>query len=139
MGKNSGFSFEISSKYVEFWRYNILITCECFDAEGKREEFVSVDDEIAPVGTNCDCCPKDYPSNRVVKFDTTPCHHLQVYIYVMPHSIPSGCNIEDKAPFDMDISVRHKDSFTEVLRLEVNSWSGGAFELSVNQNGVTVE
>lgn len=139
MEENSGFVAEISSEYVDFWRYNVLITCECFDADGRREEFVSADDEIAPVGTNCEFCPSNYPANRVVKFETKPCHHLRVYIYIMPHSIPVGGQIEDRPPFDMDVRVRLKGSFTEMLRLTVNSWSGDTFELSVDQNGVTVE
>ncbi len=139
MGKNSGFNIEVTSKFSEFWRYNILITCGCFDENDERVDFISVDGELAPVGSNYERRPSDFPSKHIVKFDAAAYHHLLIYIYVIPHSIPVNVSIEDGEPFDLDVCVRYDGSVVGKRNLLVNNWSGASFELQVDSDNIMIK
>lgn len=143
---DEGFSVEIESRCDHFWRYNLAVTCGCFErgAGGedgselhigsevyRRKDFVAAEDFVAPVGANMECCPEDCPSSRGVKFETVPCDCLKMYVYVIPHSLPVDCRISDFPPFDLHIRVmRGRATIHDELH-KVNAWSGASIELLV--------
>lgn len=131
MGKKEGFSVEMTSKFEEFWRYNLLVTCGCIDESGNQVSFASVDDEVAPVGSNLEQCPEGYPANRVVGFEAAACHHLLMFIYVIPNSIRLGC-IDDELSFNVDLRVLRDGQVITCRQLEVNRWAGATFELRID-------
>lgn len=133
MGENGGFKVEITSDFENFWRYNVAVTCGCFDAEGERVGFASVDDSIAPVGSSLTKRPADYPTKRVVSFDTVECHHLLAYLYVIPHTMPAGREVADEQPFSLDVCVTRRGVQVFKQRFSVNSWSGTSLELKIGE------
>lgn len=131
MGKNEGFSVEISSDFEQFWCYNVAVTCGCFDEFDERVGFASADDSVAPVGSNLDRCPAGYPSKRVVRFDTVACDHLLMYLYVIPHTIPLGRAIDEYKPFSLKVRISRGGRVVATHNFAVNRWSGASIELRV--------
>ncbi|MBQ2703450.1 MAG: hypothetical protein IJF63_06300 [Alistipes sp.] len=132
MGKKEGFEVEIWSDFEEFWCYNIMVTCGCFDENGGRVGFASADDSVAPVGANLAKRPSDYPSKRMVKFDTEECDHLLMYIYVIPHTIPIDRAIDEHKPFMLNVRITRGGRLVVSRNLQVNRWSGASLEVRSN-------
>lgn len=154
MNINEGFSVEISCGYEQFWRYNLAVTCGCFDRnrgdandnseiEGTgengaistggdrftRKDFISAEDFIAPAGTNMESRPDNCPKERGIRFSTIGCDCLKMYVYVIPHSLPVDRHIADYPSFDLRIRVtRGKETVCDDLHT-VNAWSGASIEL----------
>ena len=136
---SEGFSVEITSDYKELWRYNLAVTCGCFDDEGKgednpRRDFIAAEDTIAPTGSNLKACPTDYPSQRGISFTTTPCDYLMLYVYVIPHSLPQDRIIEHTKPFKMRIRITRGKAVVCDTDYNVNSWAGESIELKVQKD-----
>ena len=133
MSKNEGFKVEISSDFEEFWCYNVAVTCGCFDEEERRVGFASADDAIAPVGSNLKKAPSDYPAKRLDRFETEECHHLLMYIYIIPHTIPIDRVIDEHKPFPLKVRVSRGGKVVTTQTLPVNRWSGASLELRVGE------
>ena len=133
MSKFEGFKVEISSDFDEFWCYNILVTCGCFDVEGRQVGFASADDTIAPVGSNLDRKPSDYPSKRVVKFETSECDHLHMYIYVIPHTIPLNRDVDESTPYMLNVKISRAGEVVLKRKFSVNRWSGASLEVNTGK------
>lgn len=139
MGKmkiNEGFSVEITSSYDRFWRYNMAVTCGCFDDEGKgddnpRRDFIAAEDVVAPTGSNLQRCPDGYPSQRALSFETVACDYLLMYLYVIPHSLPSERDVEECEPFRLRIVVRRGNAVIVDETRSVNCWSGASVEMRI--------
>ncbi len=129
MGKNEGFKVEISSGYDGFWRYNIMVTCGCFDENDNRVGFASAEDIVAPIGANLESAPKEYPSKRVVQFDTVPCDHLLLYMYVIPHTIPLGRDVDEHKPYLLNVRITKGGRLVSNREFPVNVWSGASLEI----------
>ena len=133
MGKNEGFKVEITSDFADFSRYNVAVTCGCFDEKGERIAFVSAEDTIAPVGSERVAAPKGRSSKRLISFETDECHHLQMYIYLIPYTTPSGRDIGDYKPFSLDVRVMRGGRVVLKQQYSVNQWSGASIELKVGE------
>lgn len=129
-----GFSVEIASSYDQLWRYNLALTCGCFDDIGKgsdnpRKDFIAAEDFIAPVGANLTRCPDDYPADRTLRFTTVSCDYLLMYLYVIPHTLPQERDISDCEPFPLRITVKRGNAIIHEHLYEINCWSGASIEL----------
>ena len=133
MSKFEGFKVEIESDFEEFWCYNVAVTCGCFDAADNRVGFASADDKVAPVGANLQQPPKGTPSKRRVEFETMACHHLLMYIYIIPHTLPAGNEIAEYKPFEMSVRVTREGSAVLKRTFTVNRWSGASIELKAGE------
>ena len=125
-----GFKIEISSSFEYFWRYNVAVTCGCFDAQGERVGFASADDHIADVGADMKNPPQGYVSPRTVTVSTVPFDHLLMYIYVIPHTLPEGRDVAEYKPFDLKVRITRDGKGVVNKVYSVNSWSGASIELS---------
>lgn len=128
-----GFKVEISSSYEYFWRYNVAVTCGCFDGGGNRVGFASADDHLADVGAGMKTAPKGFVLPRTVTFSTVPCERLLMYIYVIPHTLPEGRDVAEYKPFDMTVRVTRDGRNVLTKTYSVNSWSGASIELSAEE------
>lgn len=126
---NEGFRVEITSGSDRFWRYNTAVTCGCFDASDRGIDFIGTEDIIAPVGSNLKERPADYPAARKIEFETAPCDHILMYLYVIPHTLPAESAIADCKPFDMRIKVMRGRAIVLDRIFPINSWSGASIEL----------
>jgi hypothetical protein len=127
------FTVSLQSRYVELWRYNIVLTCGCFDEVGERTDFLSKESFVAAVGSNLDCAPASLESHSAMTLTTTPCASIVAYIYLIPHTLPSTRAIEEYAPFDLKIRITaDKDEiYTKIHK--INQWSGASIELKLPQ------
>ena len=53
MTDQKGFRIEVSSRFEEFWRYNVAMTGGLFDARGERIGFASTEDTVAETERTC--------------------------------------------------------------------------------------
>lgn len=129
MGKNESFRVKISSDFEEFWRYNVLGYCGCFDEEGNRVEYHAIDDTIAPLDSDYDSCPEGCPLTRSVEFETVESRYMQLFIYVLPHSIHLFSVVEKYPPYILSVQVWHGERLIIDKQVLVNCWSGAEVEL----------
>lgn len=128
---NDGFKVEISSAFERLWCYNMAVTCGCFDADGNRIDFVAAEDTVAPVGAGLTARPQGYEIPHTLRFETAPCDHLLMYIYLIPHTLPAERDIADTEPFDLHLRItRGRETVTDRI-FSINRWSGASIELRV--------
>ena len=126
-----GFSVEISSSFDKFWCYNVAVTCGCFDDNGNRTGFASVEDTVADVGANLTAPPADYRQPRIVSFSTERCARLLMYLYIIPHTLPSDNDIGGSKPFELRVTARRGTEMVFDRIFTVNRWSGASIELNI--------
>ena len=134
MADKATYGIEIDSNYPEFWRYNIAVTCGLFDADNNQIGFVPAESTVAPVGSNLEKCPEGVEKSRSLVFTAGDCDHLRMYIYIIPHSLPSGRMIADCKPFPLSIKVSHAGRTLLHEKHEINQWSGASIEITVSRN-----
>lgn len=132
MTDNKGFSIEISSPFEGFWRYNAALMCGCFDAADNRTGFASAEDTVAEVGANLPRKPAGYPTDRKVRLTTDPCDHLQLYLYLIPHTLPADNAIVESKPFRLDIQIAYGGRKLRTEHFEINQWSGASLEMRID-------
>ena len=129
--KEQGFKIELKSRYDEWWRYNADLMCGCFDADDNRIGFVSTASDMADVGANLKGRPDNLPATRSVVLETPPCDHLVLYVYIIPHTLPAGNDIDSTRPFEAEIRITRGGRLLHSEKRAINQWSGASIELKV--------
>lgn len=132
MADEKGFTIEVSSRYEGWWRYNAALMCGCFDAEGQRTGFVSSSSHVADVGANLPEKPADAAENRSAVLTTPPCDHLMLYVYIIPHTLPAGRDIDASRPFEIELKISYAGKRLRTEKRSINQWSGTSLELRVD-------
>ena len=132
--ETSGFTIELTSRYKEWWRYNAALMCGCFYADDRRTGFVSTASDVADVGSNLTQRPAETPANRKVTLETPPCHHLLLYLYLIPHTLPAGNDIDTTRPFEVEIRIFRGGDLLRTEKRSINQWSGASIEMKVGAN-----
>ena len=130
--EEQGFKIELKSRYDEWWRYNADLMCGCFDADDNRIGFASAASDVADVGANLSVRPADIPAARSVVLTTPPCNHLVLYVYIIPHTLPAGNDIDSTRPFEAEIRISRGGKFLCTENRAINQWSGASIELKIN-------
>lgn len=125
-----GYDIEVGSDFKEWWRYNVIIMCGGFDGE-QRKYVTSTEDAIAEIGTNIERAPDGYPKERITRLHTDDCVRIALYIYIIPHSLPQGRDIERSKPFEVTLHVAHNGEQPFTKTFSINQWSGASLELSI--------
>ncbi|WP_417015049.1 hypothetical protein [Alistipes sp.] len=131
--KEQGFKIELKSRYDEWWRYNADLMCGCFDVDDNRIGFVSTASDVADVGSNLRACPEGTAANRSVTLQTPPCDHLVLYVYIIPHTLPAGNDIDASRPFEAEIRISCDGRHLRTEKRMINQWSGASIELKVSR------
>ena len=134
MAAHKGFTIEVTSRYEEWWRYNVALMCGCFDAEERRTGFASAASEVAGVGSNLPERPAAIPAFRTARLTTGPCDHLVLYIYIVPHTLPAGNDIDATRPFEIDLKIAYDGRRIRSEKRRINQWSGASIELRVDSH-----
>ena len=134
--KKAPFNISIESDYKELWRYNLALIGEVTVA-GERVDVVRHLDEVASVGDNLKVAPQGYNPNRNIKIESAEGESLTLYIYVIPHTLPSTDSTADAEVFNMSLVVSHGSKVILKRQLEINPWSGDNIELRLNSEGLT--
>lgn len=131
MADNKTYRVEIESGFAGFWRYNIAVTCGLFDATDRQIGFVPAESTVAPVGSNLDTCPTDVPEHRRLSFTAADCDHLLMYIYIIPHTLPTAKHTGECKPFDLSVKVAYAGRVVLHEKRKINQWSGASMEIAV--------
>ncbi len=126
-----GFKIELRCRYDAWWRYNAALMCGCFDAEDRRTGFVSTTSDVADVGANLPARPAGLPDRSSVTLETPPCDHALLYVYIIPHTLPEGNDIDATRPFDIEIRISGPGCPHRTEKRKVNQWSGASIELRI--------
>ena len=129
MGKKKRYNIHLRSTYPELWRYNIYMLCGESDAEGESLQVVPVESKVASVGDNLSEAPKGFDGPRELKATLDAEQTVEVYVYVVPHSLPTNCEVEQVQPFKMRLKVTAdgEEIYNTVHR--INQWAGDSIEL----------
>ena len=133
MSAPKGFTIEIGSRFEGWWRYNAVLMCGCFDADGNRTDFAAAESHVADVGNGPKERPALLPPDRSLRLDAPECHHLVLYIYLVPHTLPQSNDIETTKPFALDLKIDCDGSRIRTERLAVNQWAGLSLELRIDR------
>lgn len=128
-----GFDIKVSSRYDGLWRYNMALTCGCFDAQERQTEFVSASSHVADVGANLPAPPEGIAPRRGIALATPPCDHIRCFLYLIPHTLPAGDDIEATAPFEVEVRISYAGRPLSTARHRINLWSGASIELRASR------
>ena len=129
----SNFRLSVSSKFNELWRYNLVVVCELCSAEGERIALHSKESFIAPVGSNLASPPSDYIDDRTISIECGEGDHLNILVYVVPHTLPTSNDIFKIRPFTLNIKVDSDGKTILNQQVDINQWSGK--NLTLNRIG----
>lgn len=128
-----GFTVEVTSRYEGWWRYNVALMCGCFDEKDNRTDFVTAESHVANVGSNLKKRPEEVEEYRTVRLETPPCDHLMCYLYLIPHTLPTGNTIRETKPFNATLKISFQDKLLRNEKLVINQWSGTSLELRIEK------
>ena len=131
MKKSQTYEVVVESAFAEHWRYNFAITCSLCDAEGGQLSFVSAVDETAPIGSALTAAPDGVASRRRLVLSADDCHHLRMFVYLIPNTLPGSNRIADSALFPLTIKVSYAGKVIHSEKRMINQWSGMSSELLV--------
>ncbi len=126
MTQHEGFTIEIICHDGEWWRYNVAVTCGCFDREGRRIGFASTESKITDVGG--EVRESDKHRTRKIELQTGECDNLLLYLYIIPHTLPEDNEIKDD-PFPVKIRASYAGKEMKTTTKSINRWSGASLEL----------
>jgi hypothetical protein len=126
----ASFTIRISSKFEQFWRYNMIVMCDVIRAD-ETHEIIKHESEIAPVGAELREPPIGYSANRDVVLKSSSATSATLYIYIIPHTLPATINVDDAPPFELVVDVKHGTKQIYSRRHEINQWSGENIAISL--------
>ena len=83
------------------------------------------------MGANLAERPADIPADRRAVLETMPCDHLVLYLYLIPHTLPAGNDIDTTRPFEIELRISYAGRLLRTERRAINQWSGASIELRV--------
>ena len=126
-----GFTIEVTSRYDGWWRYNVALMCGCFDAANQRIGFATAESAVAPAGADLTERPADIPADRSAVLETMPCAHLLLYLYIIPHTLPAGNDIDATRPFEIELRISYAGRLLRTEKRAINQWSGASVEMRI--------
>lgn len=128
-----GFRIEVKCHYDAWWRYNVAMMCGCFDTDDRRTDFVSTASDVADVGANLTVRPDGIPDRSRITLETPPCDHALLYVYIIPHTLPTDNDIDNTRPFDIEIRIFSEGHLLHSEKRKINQWSGASIELKIKR------
>lgn len=132
MANFSNIKIGISSTFGEWWRYNIYVSAVCYDEADKVCEYKNLVDKVYDLGTGAELrnAPADYNPKRPLTLSTDACTRAEVFLYVIPNTMPADNNIRTSPPFKIKVHIT-KNSSTEVKEFEINQWGGASLRFRI--------
>ena len=130
MGKKRVYHVQVRTTFAEAWRYNIYMLCGESDAEGKSLNVVPVQSKVASVGDNLREGPAGFGRSREIEATLEASQTVEVFVYVVPHTLPTNSEPEQTAPFKMRIKVTSDGEEIYNTVHPVNQWSGDSIALT---------
>lgn len=132
MATEKGFTITLTSRFDGWWRYNAELMCGAFDAADVRTGFFTASSHVAEVGSELPEPPAGTDLHRSLQLTTDPCHHIVLYVYLIPHTLPAARDIDAARPFEIDLEIAYGGRKLRSERRSINQWSGASIELRVD-------
>ncbi|MBR5822283.1 MAG: hypothetical protein IKY51_05500 [Alistipes sp.] len=126
----ANFTISIESDFHDLWRYNIVVMASVM-RDGEQTEVLKHRSEIAPVGAELQMKPLDYNPDRAIHLQSGEADALTLYIYIIPHTLPTEYLIRLAPPFELDVKVKYGTRIAFKHRYMINQWSGENISVSV--------
>lgn len=125
------FHIAVSSNFSELWRYNIVVMCGTYDAQGEQLSVITEESGVATVDEDVERDSIPVAADREVILTTVPCDNIKAYVYFMPHKLPSATTPDDTPDFPIRIKVNEGSGQIYNKEHKVNQWSGATIELKL--------
>lgn len=122
---------EVHCRDKRWWRYNVELLCGTFDEEGQRSGFVASTSRIAEVGANLKEPPAGVQVPETITLETPPCTTAKLFLYVIPHSLPTERSVEAVAPLRMTIRLLCNGVLLREEVEEINPWGGASVAMQL--------
>jgi hypothetical protein len=113
MGKGKIFRVEVRCAFPEWDRYDVYMIAACFDDAGERTDYVNVTDKRSAL-------------------ETSPCHHADLYLYIVAREFPASPLISASPPFEISLVVATDGGKPSLKTFEVNQWGGLSVKRSLS-------
>jgi hypothetical protein len=125
---------EVRSTFAEWWRYNVFMTVACYDTDGRIIDYLTLTDKVYETGdgTEIRTAPADYNPARPLVLETPPCHHAELFVYVIANTFPSSVVIKDSPPFEIEILTSRGGEKPVTTLYPVNQWGGLTLKQSLD-------
>ena len=133
MDEMKRFSIEVRCSHREWWRYNVQLMCEELDAAGERVHFGTTSSVIAEVGANLKVAPAEVKVPSKISYTTEPCHTARLYLYILPHSLPTEREVDAVSPFKLTIKISCDGTVLRTEQPVVNPWGGLSLILPIGE------
>ena len=124
MAKKSKIHISVSCDYNQWWRYNVYVSAITF-RDGERVDYQSLIDTVYSAGNGAEVrlCPTDYNPQRPLELEVEAAESMELFLYVIPNTMPTSDTITQSPPFDITMRVRG-GGISETEKLQVNQWGG---------------
>ena len=127
------YTIEVRCSHREWWRYNVELMCDELDASGERIHFGTASSEIAEVGANLKVPPAEKKIPSKISYTTEPCHTARLYLYILPHSLPTEREVAAVSPFKITIKLSCNGTAIRTEQPVVNPWGGLSLILPIGE------
>ena len=127
------YAIEIRCSHREWWRYNVQLMCEELDSQGERVHFGTASSVIAEVGANLKVPPAEVKIPSKISYTTEPCHMARLYLYILPHSLPTEREVEAVSPFKLTIKISCNGTVLRTEQPIVNPGGGLSLILPIGE------
>ncbi|MFR9602282.1 MAG: hypothetical protein SNG02_00230 [Rikenellaceae bacterium] len=127
------YTIEVESSFEQMWRYNTIVMCGGYGPAPSSEQLyvVSKEDIISDIENLIECEPKGYELPRKVTLEAEAAAAIRVIIYVVPHTLPLGREVDNFPPFDLYVRITKKSKSIYAAIHEVNQWGGASIEINL--------
>lgn len=129
MGKKRKYEVSIRTTYNQAWRYNIYMLCGESDTDGRSLHVVPVQSKVASVGDNLLVAPAGFEGARELNATLDAEQNVEVYVYVVPHTLPSDTDPRQTTPFKMRIKITADGEEIYNTIHHINQWAGDSIAL----------
>jgi len=109
MTTGSIYRVTLGSDFAHWERFNLFLTVVGYDAAGERTCYVSSTEKRA---------------DGTIGVSTPPCHHIDIYGYVIANEFPETTAIREAPSFASVLRVWRDGDLVESSHHDTNQWGG---------------
>ncbi len=127
------YTIEVESSFEQMWRYNTIIMCGGYASAPSSEQLyvVSSKDIISDIENPIECQPDNYALPRRVILEAKAADNIRVIVYIVPHTLPLGRDVEQLPPFDAEVKIQCGTEVVYNTTHKVNQWGGASIEIKL--------
>ncbi len=107
------YRIELSSEEERWASFDVALMAEGFDASGESCHL-----------SQAKRFREEGAAESKISLSCEPCSSLDLYIYVIPHTLPESSSTEDTPPVEAHLTLYDHDELFKRELLEINPWGG---------------